>query len=451
MASTRPKSEIAVKLQTKFRAVAAFCAVSALPFAAQAQQPMSAPMPQPVPVQPPVAAPLQPPVAQAPQPAPLPPPLWDVADAQALLTFIQGIGKEGLDPADYDPAGLATALRAGDPMALSQVATDRFDRVSSDLALGHVRGKDRVDWTIKDPDLDGDRQDQLLRWATNSHQVAETLEGLLPAHPQYAALKHALEVTPATEASKIKRIRLNMDRWRWLPQTLGDRYIIVNVPAYTAALVEKGETISRHHAVAGKVSTPTPQLSAIATGVILNPWWEVPTSISKEVAGKSGFVAVKKDDGSIQRWRQPPGPTNALGQVKFVMPNSKAIYLHDTNAKSRFNSKVRAFSHGCIRTQDILKLAGILLEEGGDEWTEDKIHATLASGKSVQANFPEPLPVYIVYMSSAATVDGRIIDYQDIYGRDAKAVAALTDASKPAAPAKGPDPLAPKPDKVATR
>jgi murein L,D-transpeptidase YcbB/YkuD len=185
--------------------------------------------------------------------------------------------------------------------------------------------------------------------------------------------------------------------------------------------------------------------------VILNPWWEVPTSISGEVAGKKGFVAVRKDDGSIQRWRQPPGPTNALGQVKFVMPNSKAIYLHDTNAKSRFNSKVRAFSHGCIRTQDILKLATILLGEGGTEWTPEKIQETLESGKSVQANFPEPLPVYIVYMSSAATVDGRIVDYPDIYKRDGNVIAALTDkprtgqqtrdAEKPAKPA----------NKVATR
>jgi murein L,D-transpeptidase YcbB/YkuD len=381
----------------------------------------------------------------------LPPALWSIPDAQALLAYIQAIGAEGLDPADYDPDGLAAALRSGDPVAMSQAATDRFNRVSSDLALGHVRGKDRVDWWIKDSDLDGDRQDQLLRWALNTHQVPETLEGLLPAHPQYAALRHALEVTPATETDKIKRIRLNMDRWRWLPQSLGDRYIIVNVPAYTAALVENGETISRHHAVAGKVSTPTPQLSAMATGVILNPWWEVPTSISKEVAGKNGFVAVRKDDGSIQRWRQPPGPTNALGQVKFVMPNSKAIYLHDTNAKSRFNSKVRAFSHGCIRTQDVLKLAEILLEEGGDEWNQDKIHSVLASGKSVQANFPQPLPVYIVYMSSAATVDGRIVDYPDIYNRDAKVIAALRDAPKDAQPSKEAEKPAPKSDKVATR
>jgi murein L,D-transpeptidase YcbB/YkuD len=423
------ESETIVIFHKRFNALATFCAASLLPFAAQAQQPAQAPG-APVQTQQPVAAPPVQPGTIAPQPAPLPPPLWNVSDVQQLLAYVQGIGKEGLDPADYDPAGLAAAIQSGDPMAMSAAATERFNRLSSDLALGHVRGKDRVDWWIKDPDLDNGRQDQLVRWALQTHHVAETLEGLLPTHPQYAALRHALEVTPAAEADKIHRIRLNMDRWRWLPQDLGERYIIVNVPAYTAALVEKGETISRHHAVAGKISTPTPQLSAMATGVILNPWWEVPSSIAREVAGKNGYVAVRGSDGSVQRWRQPPGPTNALGQVKFVMPNPKAIYLHDTNAKSRFNSKIRAFSHGCIRTEHIMDLATILLTEAGDQWTPEKIRATVASGKSVQANFAEPLPVYIVYMSSAATVDGRIIDYPDIYRRDAKVIAALLD-SKP--------------------
>jgi murein L,D-transpeptidase YcbB/YkuD len=447
---SEPKSETEVKLHKKLNAFALFCAGSALPFAAQAQQPapLSQPQAQPAPV---AGVPMQQPQAAPAEPAPLPPPPWTVPDAQALLAYIQSIGKEGLAPADYDPQGLSAALAAGDPIKLNQVASDLFARVASDLALGHTKGKDRVDWTIKDPDLDGDRTDQLLRWALMTHHVAETLDGLLPTHPQYAALKHALEVTPATDRDSINRIRLNMDRWRWLPQNLGERYIIVNVPAYTAALVENGETISRHHAVAGKISTPTPQLSAVATGVILNPWWEVPTSISGEVAGKKGFVAVRKDDGSIQRWRQPPGPTNALGQVKFVMPNSKAIYLHDTNAKSRFNSKVRAFSHGCIRTQDILKLATILLGEGGTEWTPEKVDATLKSGKSVQASFPEPLPVYIVYMSSAATVDGRIIDYPDIYKRDGAVIAALSDAPKSGARTRDAEKPAKQPDRVATR
>jgi murein L,D-transpeptidase YcbB/YkuD len=445
-----------VKLHRKFNAFALFCAGAALPFAAgaqpaatsgQSQVPTAQPIqPQPAPA---TVTPLQQPVPA--EPAPLPPPQWTVPDAQALLAYIQAIAKEGLSPSDYAPKELAAALAGGDPVKLSEIASDRFRRVATDLALGHTRGKDRVDWSIKDPDLDGDRADQLLRWATMTHHVAETLDGLLPTHPQYAALKHALEITPATDSDSIKRIRLNMDRWRWLPQNLGDRYIIVNVPAYTAALVENGETISRHHAVAGKISTPTPQLSAVATGVILNPWWEVPSSIAHEVAGKKGYVAVRKDDGSVQRWRQPPGPSNALGQMKFVMPNSKAIYLHDTNAKSRFNSSVRAFSHGCIRTQNIKELATILLTEGGDEWTPEKIDATLKSGKSVQANFPEPLPVYIVYMSSAATVEGKIIDYPDIYKRDAKVIAALTDAPKPATPARDAEKPAKPSDKVATR
>jgi murein L,D-transpeptidase YcbB/YkuD len=265
----------------------------------------------------------------------------------------------------------------------------------------------------------------LLRSALAQRNITGALNGLLPTHPQYTALKEALALTPATEAAKIARIRLNMDRWRWLPRDLGEKYIIVNVPGFHATLVEDGVNRWKNRAIAGKLSTPTPQLSALATGVILNPWWEVPKSIEKEAAGKKGFVPVKGDDGKVQRWRQPPGPTNALGQLKFVMPNSKAIYLHDTNARSRFNDNVRALSHGCIRTQHILDLATELLADDGGEWTPDRVESTLGTKKTVQASFVKPLPVYIVYFSSAALVDGRIVDYKDLYGRDAKAMAAL--------------------------
>ena len=402
------------------KSAALICATSALPFIAHAQQPA------------PAAAPAQQPAAAAPEPAPLPPPLWNPQDSQELLAFIQGIGREGLDFADYDPAGLVAALRSGDPILLSRASSERFNKVASDLALGHVRGKDRIDWHIKDPDLGAERLDQLLRYAVGSHQITRTLQGLLPVHPQYAMLKKALEVTPASDVQKLNRIRLNLDRWRWLPRDLGDRYIIVNVPAYTAALVEDGNTLSRHYAVAGAIKTPTPQLSVTATGVILNPWWEVPKSIEPEVRGKRGYVPVKGKDGKVQRWRQPPGPSNALGKIKFVMPNPKAIFLHDTNARSKFNSRVRAFSHGCIRTKDIMELATILLTQGQTEWTREKIDTAAASGKTVQANFAKPLPVYIIYMSSAATVDGKIVDYADVYRRDGKAVAALLD-TKPIA------------------
>jgi murein L,D-transpeptidase YcbB/YkuD len=413
------------------------------PGAPAARPPLAQPpLAQPPAAQPPGAAAQPAPPAVAPPPVVLPPPYWDPFNAQALLAFIQQVGSEGLDPADYDPAGLILALRSGNPLLLAQAATDRFNLLSSDLAFGHVRGADRQDWHIPDNDLDPVRQAQLLQAALVTHRVPEALRGLLPSHPQYAALRHALEVTPAAETAKVNRIRLNMDRWRWLPRDLGDRYIIVNVPAYTAALVEGGVTTSRHRAVAGAIKTPTPQLSALATGVIFNPWWEVPKSIEKDVRGKRGYVPVKSADGkTIIRWRQPPGPSNALGRVKFVMWNPKAIYLHDTNARGLFDSKARAYSHGCIRTEHVLALATRLLNEPGAdgvvEWTPAKIQQALDSQKAVQANFPKPLPVYIVYMSSAALVDGSIKDYTDIYKRDGKVIAALLDKQPPAAaPAK---------------
>ena len=152
----------------------------------------------------------------------------------------------------------------------------------------------------------------------------------------------------------------------------------------------------------------------------------MPPSISKEVAGKPGYVAVKGKDGKIQRWRQPPGPTNALGQLKFVMYNAQNIYLHDTNAKSRFNSQVRAASHGCIRTKDVLR--------SGDQaarrrrWRMDAgqdRRRRWPPRRSIQANFVKPLPVYIVYFSVAALTDGSIVNYDDMYKRDGKVIAAL--------------------------
>jgi murein L,D-transpeptidase YcbB/YkuD len=399
----------------------------------------------------------------APLPPPLPPAIWDVPSALELLAYIQRVGAEGLNPTDYDPAGLQAAIQTGSPAVFSPAATQRFNLLSSDLALGHVKKPGRIDWWVTDNDLNAARQDALLRAGLAQHNLTVALNGLLPMHPQYAALKAALAATPESEVAKRDRIRLNLDRWRWLPRDLGQKYIIVNVPGFHATLVENGVNRWKQRAIAGKLSTPTPQLNALATGVILNPWWEVPKSIEKEAAGKKGFVPVKGADGKIQRWRQPPGPTNALGQIKFVMPNSKAIYLHDTNARSRFNDATRALSHGCVRTQHILDLATELLGDDGGPWDEAKVQDVLDSKKSVQASFVKPVPVYIVYFSSAALLDGRIVDYRDLYGRDAKAMAALKmrDGGASLAPPKpkpgdeiaNPKPKAPaKPaDRVATR
>ena len=398
--------------------------------------------PRAMPVIPQATPQLAPPAVASPDPlavpVELPPPLWQPIAAQELLGYIRTVGREGLDPRDYRPTELELAIRGGDAMTLARAATDSFRKLAGDLALGHVRGANRQQWFVVDPDMNGERMNQLLMQTVSTLQVRATLETLLPTHPQYGSLKNALSLAKPGDVTAINKIRLNMDRWRWLPRDLGERYIIVNVPGQAATLVENSQTRWKRRAIAGATKTPTPQLSVNATGVILNPWWEVPQSLSSSVAGKRGYVAVKGKDGKVQRWRQPPGPSNALGKIKFVMQNSHAIYLHDTNNRGLFDAKARFLSHGCIRTEHILDLASELLSDDGGLYDRAKIDEVLASGKTVQANFVKPVPVYIVYFSTAALTDGSLYQYDDLYRRDGRVLAALNDhdgARAPGAPA----------------
>src|SRR5438270_10492607 len=211
-------------------------------------------------------------VTQTPTPLPVAPAIWDVPNAEALLNYIGGVAKEGLDPANYDPAGLQTAIQSGNVAAISAAANSSFNKLSTDLARGHVRKPGRIDWWVVDPDLNSAKQDALLRAALAAHDIPQTLDGLLPTHPQYAALKAALAATPVSDEAKRDRIRLNLDRWRWLPRDLGEKYIIVNVPGFHATLVEDGVNRWKQRAIAGKLPTPTPELSAPATCVLRHPW-----------------------------------------------------------------------------------------------------------------------------------------------------------------------------------
>jgi murein L,D-transpeptidase YcbB/YkuD len=374
------------------------------------------------------------PLTPAPVPG-LPPAVWTAAAGADLLAYVKGVGQEGLDPRDYNPALLEAALKGGDPVAISAAANTVWPLIVRDLALGHVRGAARVQWFVKDPDLPEGRTRELLDAALAGRGVAATLDGLLPNHPQYGSLKNALVKADKKDSATVGAIRLNMDRWRWLPRDLGNRYIIVNVPGEHATLVENSVTRWKRRAIAGATKTPTPQLAVQATGVVLNPWWEVPPSLSAEVARKAGYVAVKGKDGKVQRWRQPPGPANALGKIKFTMYNPQNIYLHDTNNRGLFDARSRFLSHGCIRTEHILDLAAELLSDDGGEWTREKIDAVLESKKTTAATFVKPLPVYIVYFSLAALNDGSIVKYTDLYKRDAPVMAALNDRDGGAKPA----------------
>ena len=358
-------------------------------------------------------------------------PSWSRDSAQELLAYVQHIGQEGLNPADYNPERLRAAIAGNDDAALTQVATPIFIRLVQDLSGGSVRGRARVEWHMTDVTLDQAGQQRLLAPVTRDGGVAAALDALLPVHPQYAGLKRALANTPASDTARRELIRNNMERWRWMPRTLGARHVLVNVPAFTAALIDDGRVTARHRAVVGAVRTATPQLNAQITAVTINPWWNVPQSIIRSQGGRfgGGYEVTRSAGGGISV-RQPPGPRNALGRVKIEMPNQYAIYLHDTPSQALFGRSVRAFSHGCIRTQNVRDFAALLLAPTG-QWDRADIDRAVETGRNQQAALARPVPVYIAYFTAAATSDGDIVSYVDVYGRDAPVRQALNRGSAP--------------------
>jgi murein L,D-transpeptidase YcbB/YkuD len=237
--------------------------------------------------------------------------------------------------------------------------------------------------------------------------------GLRPTHPDYAVLRAAL--AKETDPERRLTIARNMERWRWMPQSLGRSYVLVNVAAFEADLWRGGRRIGTWPVIVGKQSTPTPVFSATITGVILNPWWTVPASIVRERNGnfpaRQGYVVT---DGQIS---QKPGPNNALGEMKLDMPNPFTVYIHDTPSKELFARDVRAFSHGCIRVGNALEFAAALLD-GIRSRTE--LDAIVATRRTTTIELPGRLPVYITYFTAGTDDAGRLAFYSDVYGRDSR-------------------------------
>jgi murein L,D-transpeptidase YcbB/YkuD len=376
------------------------------------------------------------------QPVPVPETVmhWPLRDAQTLLGVIQSIDSEGLFPKDYQPDLLGAAIAKGEGDELDQVASKSFSWLAEDLRDGRTPMTARQQWFAIDPDQDTNPTSAIMTKALETHDVAGVLAGLDPTHPDYRALKAALAVTPTTDVRTRSLIRINMDRWRWLKQDLGDIYLITNVPEFQLRLVRDGSQIVRtYRTVVGKPGkTATPQLAEQVKAVVFNPTWTVPQSIvvgeglgarligNPRAAARQGYKATRNSDGTISVVQQP-GPNNSLGVMKIDMPNPHAIYLHDTPAKALFNSPVRAFSHGCIRTEGALVL-GMTMAIMGADMPQEQLVANATSGKYTRVPMTRTFPVYITYFTMAQDIDGKLTTFRDIYGRD---VAVLASFAKP--------------------
>jgi murein L,D-transpeptidase YcbB/YkuD len=346
---------------------------------------------------------------------------WNQENAAVLIETVEGIGSEGLRPDDYDVAPLEAALRTRDIAAINSEASALFNKIATDIYVGAVPEEARTRWHIQKSPLDPNFLDTAERLALQSGRIAEELSRLAPESPQYWALKTALENIPAGDAEKLATMRLNLERWRWMPLDPGEDYILVNVPAYEVMIVKNGDIVDRRRVIVGAKNSPTPQFSATVTGVAFNPTWFVPPNIVKE-----GIGAMLKDDpekaarqgyyvapdGNV---RQKPGPANALGQMKLVMPNPYSVFLHDTPAKDLFRRETRALSHGCIRVEGALDFAFTLFDPESDR---DEIAELLSTQTSVIVDLENPLPIYVTYFTAAAEEDGSISFYPDIYGLD---------------------------------
>ena len=361
---------------------------------------------------------------------------WDRGDATALLEAIDDARLEGLDPADYDAAGVRRAIASGDAKQLAAVSTRVGLKLAGDLLQGHVRGRARVGWHIAGPVASEPALAALLARAAAGNRVGAALAELLPQHAEYRALRNALVATPPSDAARVRSLRVNLERWRWMPRELGSRHILVNVPGFALKLVDRDRIVDERAVIVGKPTTPTPQFGGTVTGVVLSPWWEVPKSIVNESIGNlvlrqparakaQGYVMTRLDGGGI-RVRQAPGPQNALGQMKLVMPNPFNVYLHDTPAKARFDESMRTFSHGCIRVKGAVDFAALLLESDPD-WDRARIDRVLQSRRTTTATLGKPLPVWIGYFTVATAADGHLTFFADPYNRDAPVWKALTD------------------------
>jgi len=347
---------------------------------------------------------------------------WTMSAARELIALIEESHDEGLHPADYDLAELRHAAADGEGSVLDVRATASALSLARDYYLGRMSDRAGMQWMIQRSPYEAAQLSARLQSAIADGKLRQFFQALLPSDPRYVALRAALAQTQA--GPQRDRLRVNMERWRWMPRTVAANYLYVNVPSYKLRVVRDGVQLSSYDVVVGARDTPTPQMVSPTGSLVVNPAWYVPASIARKSGlrpGRGGFVARRLADGSVTVM-QPPGPRNALGRIKFNLDNDQAIYLHDTNAKSAFGREERALSHGCVRVKDIDQLATELMEQGGDDAA---LEEALASDQTATLRLPQPWPVYIVYFTADTDENGDLVAYRDPYGYDAKILAAL--------------------------
>jgi murein L,D-transpeptidase YcbB/YkuD len=301
------------------------------------------------------------------------------------------------------------------------------------------------------PTADGQRYDDDISAAVAKFQQQHLLDadGMLG--------QQTIDALNVSVAERIDQLRVNLEWQRWAAMPEHDEYLLVNVAHYTLHKIERDQRTWSMRTQVGKRKRPTPTFKAEITAIMANPSWTVPPTIFREdilpkLQADPGYLQRKRMqivdrsgraiDSSTFNWqkttaanfpyrlREGPGRTNALGRVKFLMPNPHLIYLHDTPSKRLFDRDARAFSSGCIRLQEPEKLAEFLIaRQSGDG--QARLKSALDGKRSRYIGLDQPIPIVVMYGTADLDADGELILARDLYGKDARVLAALDKNSEP--------------------
>jgi murein L,D-transpeptidase YcbB/YkuD len=235
--------------------------------------------------------------------------------------------------------------------------------------------------------------------------------------------------------ARINQIIANLDRWRYIAPAIQPTRFEVNTAAGLADLVVDGTPVLSMRAITGKPDLPTPMLASAINEVIINPTWTVPASIIKSeirpaLRRNPHYLADNNMRWIDGRLVQSPGPKNSLGNFKFNFPNPFTVYLHDTPATLLFKLDERARSHGCVRLERPLDFAEQLLVDNPD-WPREKIEQAIPDGKTIRIPLKQKMPLVITYWTAFVDSEGVFNFREDIYGRDARFVEALSPQTPP--------------------
>ncbi len=281
------------------------------------------------------------------------------------------------------------------------------------------------------------------RYVTRAVKHFQERHGLRPTGRLDRATRAQLAVAPAT---RLTQLLLNRNRIaRLVGGRIEDRYVLVNAASYELEAVERYEVERRHRVIVGKPSRATPEVNATIKGLNFFPYWRVPMSIAvkdiiprlikePDYLEKEHIRAVSKTfagpeldvsqinwqtaDPELVKFRQDPGPWNALGLVRIDMPNEHIVYMHDTPLKPLFEQRYRAFSAGCVRVQNVMDLVAWIARYEPGFGHSGAVGDIISRGEATDVELTRPVPVYFTYVTAWAERDGTVQFRPDIYGRD---------------------------------